>query len=88
MYIYVQSAGVAMAMLPNGNQLQVLPSHPSKKPDQQGGQKINSSVPTNPPGPNLPLPNSAKDNKNSSLIKVFISLSLSLSLISYFLDNG
>uniref|UniRef100_A0A0E0EQ72 DOG1 domain-containing protein n=1 Tax=Oryza meridionalis TaxID=40149 RepID=A0A0E0EQ72_9ORYZ len=64
-----KSAGVAMAMLPNGNQLQVLPSHPSKKPDQQGGQKIISSVPTNPPGPNLPLPNSAKDNNNSSLIK-------------------
>ena len=27
----------------------------------------------------VPLPNSVKDNKNNSLIKVFISLSLSLS---------
>uniref|UniRef100_J3MW50 DOG1 domain-containing protein n=1 Tax=Oryza brachyantha TaxID=4533 RepID=J3MW50_ORYBR len=62
-----KSAGVAMAMLPNGNQLQVLPS-PNKSPDQQGGQKITSSAPTNPSSPNLPLPNSAKDNK-TSLIK-------------------
>ncbi|KAF0909780.1 hypothetical protein E2562_000103 [Oryza meyeriana var. granulata] len=61
-----KSAGVTMAMLPNGNQLQVLPS-PNKRPDQQGGQKI-TSAPTSPSSPNLPLPNSATDNK-SSLIK-------------------
>ncbi|KAG8056273.1 hypothetical protein GUJ93_ZPchr0002g25941 [Zizania palustris] len=45
-------SGLAMAMLPNGN--------------QQGSQKISATHP--PPGPTLPLPNSAKEIK-SSLIK-------------------
>uniref|UniRef100_A0A0D9XBZ8 DOG1 domain-containing protein n=1 Tax=Leersia perrieri TaxID=77586 RepID=A0A0D9XBZ8_9ORYZ len=59
-----KSAGVA-TMLPNGNQFQVLPS-PNKRPDQQAGQKISGS-PNPSTGPNLPMPNSAKENKSSPI---------------------
>ena len=67
--------GMVAAMLPNGN------SSPPKR-QEQGGQR-SPAVP--PPAPTVALPNSAKETKSSlSKVSIYASLSLSLALFILF----